>query len=763
MHSLLQRQIEEHFGSVDRIPPEWQAFIETIDKTYRRSDPAFAVQVEEQGRKLLDVIQLVALGNLDIQVEIPEGIEVMSDLAIGLDMMIDDLRDMLAEQVRAREEVERVRHELDMALQQVLAVQRRYIRERWEDYIAEQVSVSGYELVEGQGLVATETWLPAMVTAVQNGEPTAQEDEHGSTLALPLKFYGETLGVLGFAREGESSWSEGELSTAQAVLEQMAQALENQRLLDEQQRASVLMSKRVRELDCLSDIGRRLDQNPPVPELLTWATTRIPAAMQYPDECRVAIEFNGQVYGAPEAQTLPNQMVQGLRIGGTLVGQLYVAYTQAYDFLNEESALLGDVARRLSGYIESRQLLEQTRAGAEQLRVLYELAQSLAAQLDLDQVLDQVYRGVSQLINTTNFYVGLYDRANEQIVFPLNVTESVADRQISVIPADAGISGYIVRTGQSLLIPADVQQWMAEHEIKAIGEPAQSFLGVPLMLGDQVQGLIGVQDYHRPYAYTERDRDLLIAIAGQASVAIQNARLFEQTQKRIQQLAVLNEIGRAASGLLDYQTLLSTVYEQLKRIFDVDVFFVADYDRNENKAYFPLFYDGGREYDQPPVSLNPGSMLYQVIDSGEPLLVLRTAEELESRQFAPLGDATRMSASLMYVPLVIGEQVSGVLSVQSYHLNAYTREDLDLLLSVVGQVVAALQSARLFAQVQQRARREQILRQIVGRVRGSTDPDVIVRSAVRELGVALGRRTFVRLGSTEALAQGTSVSETPDS
>lgn len=762
MHSLLQRQIEKHFGAVEQVPQEWQAFIQDVDETYQRCDPDLAARVEAQGRKLLDVIQAMALGNFDVQVEIPEGVDVMSDLAIGLDMMVDDFRDMLAEQVQAREEVEQVRRELDAALQQVLAVQRRYIRERWESYVEEQVPVSGYELIEGQGLSATDVWLAAMKETVQSGQPVAQEEGNLSTLALPLEFFGEILGVLGFVREGEGGWGEGELETVRAVLEQVAQALENQRLLDEQQRVSALMAKRVRELDCLSDIGRRLDTSPSIPDLLAWVTTRIPAAMQYPDECRVAVEFEGRVYGDTQALVLPSQMVQGLRIGGELVGQLYVAYTQPHDFLNEESALLGDVARRIGGYIEVRQLLEQIQANAEQLGVLYELSQELTAQLDLDQVLEQVYRGVSRLIDTTNFYVGLYDRAHDQIVFPLNVTESVADRQISAISVNSGISGYIVRTGQVVFIPADVRQWMAEHEIKAVGEPAQSFLGVPLLLGDQVQGVIGVQDYRRPYVYTERDRDLLVAIAAQASIAIQNARLFEQSQKRIQQLAVLNEIGRAASGLLDYRELLKTIYEQLRWILDIDVFFVADYDQEQSKIHFPFLYDAGQMYEQAPLPLNPNSMVYQVLQSGEPLLVLRTAEELESGQFVPLGNSTRMSASLIYVPIMLGGRVNGVLSVQSYHLNAYTREDLDLLLSVVNQLAAALQSARLFEQVQQRARREQILRQIASRVRGATDPDVIVRSVVRELGMTLGRRTFVRLGNADALAQ-PSVAETPDS
>ena len=72
---------------------------------------------------------------------------------------------------------------------------------------------------------------------------------------------------------------------------------------------------------------------------------------------------------------------------------------------------------------------------------------------------------------------------------------------------------------------------------------------------------------------------------------------------------------------------------------------------------------------------------------------------------------------------------------------------------LAAQVAVALQNARSYEQTQARIRHEQILRQITGRVRGSTNPDAIVRAAVRELGMALDRPTFVRLGNAEQLSR----------
>jgi GAF domain-containing protein len=75
-------------------------------------------------------------------------------------------------------------------------------------------------------------------------------------------------------------------------------------------------------------------------------------------------------------------------------------------------------------------------------------------------------------------------------------------------------------------------------------------------------------------------------------------------------------------------------------------------------------------------------------------------------------------------------------------------------LQAVGhQLGFAIENARLFEQSQRTAKREQALREITSRVRSSTDPDAIARTAIRELGLALGRQTFIRLGDAEQLGR----------
>jgi LCP family protein required for cell wall assembly/PAS domain S-box-containing protein len=140
-----------------------------------------------------------------------------------------------------------------------------------------------------------------------------------------------------------------------------------------QKQAEALLEKSARQNACLNDVGRKLEEAPPIPELLEWVAKRIPAAMQHPAVCLAAVEFEGQLYGAAKTVNLPCRIVEGLQVGGELAGQIYVSYTEEHAFPKDDRALLADIARRVSSHIESRRLLEQTRTTLDDVRATHQL------------------------------------------------------------------------------------------------------------------------------------------------------------------------------------------------------------------------------------------------------------------------------------------------------------------------------------------------------------------------------------------------------
>ena len=203
-----------------------------------------------------------------------------------------------------------------------------------------------------------------------------------------------------------------------------------------------------------------------------------------------------------------------------------------------------------------------------------------------------------------------------------------------------------------------------------------------------------VRSYAHPLWDAENNR--LAGIYGAVQDITERKQAEERIQRSANQLATLNQIGRAVATLTNFDTVLRNTLEQIRAVIPLDVFFVALFDAANNTVAFPLFYDSGQIWKEPVTALSATSWTAQAIRTRQPFLVNRSAEELQAALDNFAGDTTRKSASLMFVPMVIGEKVIGVISAHSYAFNAYTAEHLTLLTGVAYQVAIAVENARLF-------------------------------------------------------------------
>jgi GAF domain-containing protein len=421
-------------------------------------------------------------------------------------------------------------------------------------------------------------------------------------------------------------------------------------------------------------------------------------------------------------------------VGNAVIGVLNVQDYPANQFGEDAVRLLGTIAGTLGSAIQSAQLFEETRTRAEERTALYDISQVLASRLDVDQVLQEVYHGVSRLLDTANFCIGLYSPEQNRVSFPLIIAEAHQDQEIKEISADQGLTGYIIHTKAPLLIREGLRRWEEEHGISPVGELAASWLGVPLLVGQQVLGVMAIQSYTGSRLYDEHDRDLLMAIANQAAVALQNARLFERTQQNARELAALNEFGQTVSQQLEIEQVLEVAFQHLQLLLPIDAFFAALYDHPSDMISFPVIYDEGKRYSQPPFPLNPDSSTSQVILTGEPVLELLTPDELAAMTEVEgaLGNVERPSASLLYVPLRVGPLSIGTLSIQSYQFNAYNRGTVQLVGNVANQVAIAIQNARLFNEVRRRNAELGALNQIISSATQTLDLRVLLDTVLRQ-------------------------------
>jgi len=272
----------------------------------------------------------------------------------------------------------------------------------------------------------------------------------------------------------------------------------------------------------------------------------------------------------------------------------------------------------------------------------------------------------------------------------------------------------------------------------------ESAASLPLKVRDEIVGKLVIQGLASD---DTESLELANAVAERLSAHIESLRQFDETQrsqveldKRARQLAAVAEISTISSRELDIDKMLHSVVHLTQRQFGL--YHAHVFIHNENTTELKIAACGWKEGDE-----REGTDGTAVIPlAQERSLVARAAR---TRQAVIVNDVHNESGWLpnplmpdtnseMAVPLIIGDQILGVLDVQSDILNAFSEEDANIYATLASQVSTALQNARSFAKSQQQAERESTLNLISQKIQSATTVEAVLQIAARELGHALG-------------------------
>jgi PAS domain S-box-containing protein len=437
-----------------------------------------------------------------------------------------------------------------------------------------------------------------------------------------------------------------------------------------------------------------------------------------------------------------------MRHAGRLIGVLsvYECGESRRKFNEDDVRLLSLFASHAASAVHNARLLKETRARAEQLSTLNEVGRTISSNVDIENVIEALQSQAARIIPFDTFYVALYDSTTGRLTYPLYYEGGKRYSEPSTVIKRETYLGRTIDTATPLLINRTEQELGSStapaNPLGDTSKKSSSLMYVPLVYGARAIGLISVQSYTLN-AYNDEHLSMLGAIANQAAVAIENARLFEQTKKRAEQLSTLNEIGRAVSSRLDVDQTLQEIHQQVKRIIPLDAFYVALYDQDKNEISYPLFYDEGKRYNEASGVPAEGTRLAETIRTGKSILFNHTPESLAAEpRTTMLGNKSRPSASTLFAPLRSGPLVIGAISAQSYTLSAYSEEHLDLFNGIANQAAIAIENARLFADTQRHLQQVQSLHEIDNAISGSLDLrvtfNVFLDQIVSQLGADAG-------------------------
>jgi GAF domain-containing protein/DNA-binding LacI/PurR family transcriptional regulator/two-component sensor histidine kinase len=593
--------------------------------------------------------------------------------------------------------------------------------------------------------------------------------EARSELALPLISRGRATGAITIQSSEETAFSEEDIVVLQTMADQLANAIENARLyeraqreLTERKRIEEALKHRLEQLAALSQASQAvtasLEPDQVLAEIVSLANEVVDtdytgvvlvdeagqtgqSAENLPGlqalEYRVRddgftswivrlrraviideIGADGVVYpflgeGAPHKANplLVEANIKSLAglplmVKDRLLGVLYLhsLHTNAF---GGQLFLLTAFANQVAIALENARLFQAEQQQAQRLALLGDVARIAATTFDAAALLEAVAESIFRHYNYPRVGVFTLDDEGQTLILRGRSSETITLNELAVpgfyrLKIDQGISGYVARTGKPYLVP-DVS--IDPYFVNPTKVPAQSALCVPILEEGAVVGTI-ILESEQLADFDQEDQSLLEAVASTVAVGLRNARLYQETQRRVQELTLLNSIAiRPGTMLLDTDVSIKSALEGLSQLIEVDriAFISIDPTAQTWKITHEWTAPSVESVTDLSGTFDEAFPELAALFGNQPFISTDTVTDprLEGTRELYHSSATK---SLLLMPVQCGEQFYGALGFGDCRENrAWQADETRLLEAVARQLGLVLENTYLFKETQQRA------------------------------------------------------------
>ncbi len=547
----------------------------------------------------------------------------------------------------------------------------------------------------------------------------AETDDPASWIGAPLIVRDRAIGLLNVDSYTPGSFTEDDFQIAQVFANHIASAVENFRLLEEASRQNralralnnvlaasnealvhdnLLSASLGRVLETLDLEGGMIHQHDTASQEL-----RLRAAAGLPDEVTRRLDR------LPPGATLPPvTLADGQRheffsvplvARGSEIGLLSISTCGKEPLEKDLQQVLANIGQQLGVVLENANLFEDTARRGMLSTDLGRLSLAISAQLDRDNVLDLICHESTGIFGVQGVYVWLIDD----------------DKLVGAKGRGAGadrFAGHTIDLSRSDLLPVQViNEWRPRYvnqvaaasvlpaDFLAFSE-AQSVIAIPLLKADIPIGTLLMVDTTNPYAFADWMLEQVGLLGVQAALAIQNASLFDEIRRRLDQLRLVNEVSRYATAILSLQSLVEGVAKKLYSTLHYDIISLLQIDAGRVSVH--SVYVRGQPVqlaDIPDGFAMMRSVADKSVQQAEPILENRHCE-IGKRI---LGLASSFDCCSLAVPLIIADEVIGVLIVEREGHHSITKDDLDVLEPLGAQLAISVWNAGLFEKIRQQA------------------------------------------------------------
>ncbi len=380
---------------------------------------------------------------------------------------------------------------------------------------------------------------------------------------------------------------------------------------------------------------------------------------------------------------------------------------------------------------ERKQIDETLRRRAEELTILQATVLDITTEHDLPTLLEIIVERATRLLNALGGTLYLCDPERREVHCVLSYHTS-QDYTGTVLSYGVGATGKVAETGEALIIN-HYPTWNG-RATEFEQDPLTVTLSAPMRWQGEVIGVLNVLHDAKIKRFTETDLELLTLFANHAAIAVNNTRLYEETERRATQARLAYKVGRRVSGELELDALLASIVSAVRQAFDYHNVVLMLLDEEQERLTMQSIAGAYVDILPPDVSLAVGEgMIGHAAATGE----AQFSNDVSTNPHY-VRKGIEHTLSEIAVPIKSGQKIIGVLDIQEDKLNAFDQIDVSTVETLSTQIATAIENARLFQAERQRSTQLAAVSEIAESIASMLDSHEVLHRATELITQAFG-------------------------
>jgi signal transduction protein with GAF and PtsI domain len=332
----------------------------------------------------------------------------------------------------------------------------------------------------------------------------------------------------------------------------------------------------------------------------------------------------------------------------------------------------------------------------QEVDVLHQISQAISGNLNLEDVLRHILELVTEVTKGDSCLLYLMDKSNEELI--LRASQNPHPKIIGRIKVKVGegITGWVARERQPVAIQKNASndpRFKFFHNLPE--DRYQAFLSVPITTKSEVVGVINVQ-HRKPHRHTESETMLLMTIASQVGSTIENARLYEDTKNKAQQIETLSKVSKTITSSHYLEEMLHLIVSMVAEMMNAPVCSIMLLDDKSQELVLKATQSHSSAYLKKPNIKIHRSLIGKVVLERRPLVIRNVTEEKGYvNQELARQEGLR---SLVAVPMMIKDKVIGVFNLYTNKVRDFAQEEIQLISTIANQAAVAIENTKLMSE-----------------------------------------------------------------